>query len=377
MAEKRKLDGYQPFVRQVGHLSSLIVGACVLTHAVVMDVKPVQAQFYKDRNVTMMLNYGVGGTTDTEGRLFARHLSRHLAGNPPVVVVNRPGAGGLIGTNQLGLATKPDGQTFGFFTMDVTPPILGDPALRFNYHDFTVIAGVSQVSIAIGRTDIPPGMARVSDIAKAAELVAGGYGPTSDVTMRMRLLLETMDVKHRIIYGYRSAGDLMKALMQNELNFLILSMSGYLTQAEANIVKTKMGLPFWYLPRSVSVDGGYKKSDLLEKRGVRAFSVFYRDAFGKAPSGLQWEAFVYLQNLTSSLRRVVVMPPGSPDAAVSELRAAFEALGEDPAFIAEYEKIVGERPELVSAQEGQAILGQLKQMRPELVTVIKSTLEKK
>ena len=214
MAEKRKLDGCQPFVRQVGHLSSLIVGACVLTHAVGdgRQTGPGTVLQGPKRHHDAQLR---GWRHDRyRGSAFRSSPIEAFAGNPPVVVVNRPGAGGLIGTNQLGLATKPDGQTFGFFTMDVTPPILGDPALRFNYHDFTVIAGVSQVSIAIGRTDIPPGMARVSDIAKAAELVAGGYGPTSDVTMRMRLLLETMDVKHRIIYGYRSAGDLMKALRQ-------------------------------------------------------------------------------------------------------------------------------------------------------------------
>jgi tripartite-type tricarboxylate transporter receptor subunit TctC len=261
--------------------------------------------------------------------------------------------------------------------MDVTPPILGDPGLRFNYQDFVVIAGVSQVSVAIGRTDIQPGMTRAADIAKATEIIAGGYGPTSDVTMRMRLLLETMNVKYRIIFGYRSAGDLMTALMRNELNFLILSMSGFLTQADANIIKTGMGLPFWYLPRSVSVDGGYKKSELLEARGVRAFSSFYRDAFGKMPSGIQWETFVFLQNLTSSLRRVVVMPPNSPDAAVSEMRRAFAALGEDQNFVAEYEKVVGESPELVSAQEAQTILGQLRQVKPELIAVIKNTLDKR
>jgi hypothetical protein len=71
------------------------------------------------------------------------------------------------------------------------------------------------------------------------------------------------------------------------------------------------------------------------------------------------------------------MPPNSPPAALSEMRSAFVALGKDQSFLAEYEKVIGERLDLVSAQDAQIILGQLKQTSPEIVARIKDRVEKR
>ncbi|MGH6991632.1 MAG: hypothetical protein ACREE3_17165 [Stellaceae bacterium] len=85
---------------------------------------PANAQFYKGRSITMIINYGAGGNTDIEGRVFARHLSDHLAGKPNFVVIDKPGAGGLVGINYLGSgAVKADGLSFGFFTFNAVAPI--------------------------------------------------------------------------------------------------------------------------------------------------------------------------------------------------------------------------------------------------------------
>src|SRR5262245_47835085 len=74
------------------------------------------AQFYKGKTITMIVNYPAGGPTDIEGRIVAQHLPAHVPGNPTVVVRNVGGAGGLIGSNQLGEAS-PNGETIGFFTL--------------------------------------------------------------------------------------------------------------------------------------------------------------------------------------------------------------------------------------------------------------------
>src|SRR5215510_9531024 len=101
------------------------------------------AQFYKGKTVTMIINYPPGGPTDIEGRIVAQHLPAHIAGKPTMVVKNVGGAGGVIGTNQLADAA-PNGETFGFFTLDVVAQLLGSPALRVNYADFEIIAGVEE-----------------------------------------------------------------------------------------------------------------------------------------------------------------------------------------------------------------------------------------
>ena len=68
-----------------------------------------QAQFYKGKTITMIVNYPAGGPTDLEGRIVALHLPAHIPGNPTIVVKNVGGAGGLIGSNQLGEAA-PNGE---------------------------------------------------------------------------------------------------------------------------------------------------------------------------------------------------------------------------------------------------------------------------
>ena len=67
------------------------------------------------------------------------------------------GAGGIIGTNQLAEAS-PDGETFGFSTLNVLADALGDPALRTSYSDFVMIAGIESPLVVYIRKDAPPGI---------------------------------------------------------------------------------------------------------------------------------------------------------------------------------------------------------------------------
>lgn len=60
-----------------------------------------QAPFYQGKNITFLINFAAGGPTDIEGRIVARHLAKHIPGNPAVIVQNMPGAGGVTGINFL------------------------------------------------------------------------------------------------------------------------------------------------------------------------------------------------------------------------------------------------------------------------------------
>ena len=91
-----------------------------------------QAQFYKGKTITMIINYPAGGPTDIEGRIVAQHLPAHIAGKPNIIIKNVGGAGGVVGTNQLAEAA-PNGDTMGFFTIDVIAQFL--PDLRVEARD--------------------------------------------------------------------------------------------------------------------------------------------------------------------------------------------------------------------------------------------------
>ena len=72
--------------------------------------------FYKGKRLTLIINFAAGGPTDIEGRLLAKHLSKHIEGNPGIIVQNMDGAGGMVGAGYLGEVAPKDGTALGYFT---------------------------------------------------------------------------------------------------------------------------------------------------------------------------------------------------------------------------------------------------------------------
>src|SRR5437667_5113411 len=132
---------------------TILVVLALIVLAIVPD--SAHAQFYKGKTITMIVNYPAGGPSDIEGRIVAQHLPGHIAGKPTIVIKNVGGAGGVIGANQLGEA-PPNGETMGFFTLDMIAQIVGNPAIRTSYTDFVLIAGVENPLVVYARKDTPP-----------------------------------------------------------------------------------------------------------------------------------------------------------------------------------------------------------------------------
>jgi hypothetical protein len=78
--------------------AAVVVGVAALLSA------PARAQepFYKGKRLSILINFAPGGPTDIEGRLFAKHLARHIDGAPNLVIQNMEGAGGIVGAKYLG-----------------------------------------------------------------------------------------------------------------------------------------------------------------------------------------------------------------------------------------------------------------------------------
>lgn len=336
---------------------------------------PANAQFYAGKTITMLINYGAGGNTDIEGRVFARHLPDHLPGKPHIIVLDKPGAGGLVGMNYLGSgAVQADGMTFGFFTFNAVAPIVHDPALKVKVGDFAFIAGVSQYQAAYGRTDMAPGMKKPSDIVKAKLVYAAGYNPSTPQDTRLKITLGLIGAKFKMVTGFHSVGDINKAMMQNEVNFTASSMPAYQSQVLTNLIKPGIAMPFWYY-QVQDANGNFKKYPLLEKEGVRGYVDVYKEVHGgKMPSGPKWDAFVILNDIATSMLRFIVMPHGAPKEAVNEMRKAFAELVNDPAFVADYVRLIKVKPQLVSAEEGEQILNRLDHVSPAAVTALKQVV---
>src|SRR5215467_5576872 len=112
-------------------LASLLVASQARADAV--------ADFYRGKQVTLIVGYGPGGGYDVYARLFGRHLGRHLPGHPTVVVQNMPGAGSLRSVNYLYNVAPKDGTTIAHFARNM--PLLGmlgsNPNVQFDPRRFT------------------------------------------------------------------------------------------------------------------------------------------------------------------------------------------------------------------------------------------------
>lgn len=333
---------------------------------------PGHAQFYSGKTATMVINYGAGGTIDIEGRLFQRHLPKHIAGKPTIIAQNMPGAGGLTAVNALGkgVVGKPDGLTFGFFAFSPIAMVIGDPALQVNIADFSAIGGIGAWYVAYGRKDMLPGAQRPADMPKVEKMVyAGGYSPTSVHDVRMRLMLDLMGVKYKIIRGFQDVSAVNKAMLQNEVNFTAISLPGYENSTVPQVIDTGVALPLWQFPTS-GPNGSFLDKPGLTARGIQSYELVYRDAFGKMPSGPQFDAFILLNDVSAKLGRVILMPPGTPPAAVAEMRKAYVALASDEDFKAEYLKTVRVEADLAMPEDAAAVLDKLKAVGPAVVQVI-------
>ena len=127
-----------------GNLIAARTGAIVLALAAVLLVgapwvraEPV-ADFYRDKRVQIYVGYGVGGGYDSYARLIARHLGRHIPGQPGVVVQNMPGAGSLRAANFIFTRAPKDGTAIGTFSrnMILLAMLGGNAAVQFDPRQF-------------------------------------------------------------------------------------------------------------------------------------------------------------------------------------------------------------------------------------------------
>jgi len=102
-------------LRTFAALALLLVAADTRADAV--------ADFYRGKQVNVIVGYGTGGGYDVYARLFARHLARHIPGNPTVVVQNMPGAGSLRSVNYIYNTAAKDGTAIATFARDM--PLIG------------------------------------------------------------------------------------------------------------------------------------------------------------------------------------------------------------------------------------------------------------
>lgn len=323
--------------------------------------QPALAQFYKGKTITMIVNYPAGGPTDIEGRVVALHLPDHIPGNPAVIVKNVGGAGGVIGSNQLGEAS-PNGSVIGFFTLDIPGQVMGNPAMKTKYSDFALIAGVESPLVVYMRRDTPPGIKTAEDLLKARDFKALSLNAQNSNTLNQDIALDILGIKYQAVPAYRGLKEVETAILENIGQLANSSLSGWTGSIEPTM--KDLVLPLWQL--SSRKNGAYPRSKALPN--MQTFEEFYAKVKpGKSLAGnLAYEAMRAVSDPQLAMFRVSLMPPKASPEAVATMRSAFAEMWKDPKFLADYSNIIKTEPILVTGAEGQEILSGVASVRPEV-----------
>src|SRR5579862_514314 len=131
-------------VHRVGlfHLLSGLACACKLVLPTEAFADPV-ADFYRGRNVNLMIGVNVGGSYDRDARLVARYLGSHLPGNPTIVPQNMIGGGGIVMANYLQTIAPRDGTAIGMIPNTlVANQLVGMTSVRYDMGKFHWIGSI-------------------------------------------------------------------------------------------------------------------------------------------------------------------------------------------------------------------------------------------
>jgi tripartite-type tricarboxylate transporter receptor subunit TctC len=286
--------------------------------------------FYQGKRLTILINFAPGGPTDIEGRLLAKYLGRHIDGQPLIVVQNKDGAGGLVGTNYLGEVAPRDGSMAGYVTGAAWKFVTAPESHRVDFRSFEFIGYQPGNAVYYARADIPPGLKQPADILKTTDVVAGGLAVESAKDFLIRLTLDMLGVPYRYVTGYRSSATARLALERGEINLHAESTPSFFAVVEPGLVRTGKVIPLYYDPDCNGET--FSTPRVMQGSSIAPFPEFYRALKGRLPSGLRWDAYRTNLAVDAAMLRTIVMPPGSPPAAVAALRTALARLNNDKEY---------------------------------------------
>lgn len=330
--------------------------------ALALLATPIFGQdFYRGKRVNIVVSFAAGGLYDSHARLLARHMAKHVPGNPSFIVQNMPGAGGVVATNYMYNLAKRDGLTIG----TVFRNLALDQALReakgekvlYNSGNFGWIGSTSrEVSSCIARHDTP--FKTVKDlIGSSRPLIAGGSGPGSDTDDFPKLLNATLGTNFKLISGFPGAAGIYPAMERGEAENMCGTWSAH-----------KALRPDWFRDRFVNpiVYMSMERNAELDSMGAPWIFDLVKDP----KTRLLWE--------TRLIPNVMAWPffttPGVPPELTGLLRKAFMATMKDPAYLSEGKKMMLEiNP--VSGEEIEKVLKRISSVPRDLLRELAKIVE--
>src|SRR5688572_15600040 len=296
------------------------VATVVLASALMTLNAPGWAQEnFAGKTVTLTIGYGPGSGNDIYGRLIARHLGKHIPGQPNVVPQNMPGAGSFKAANYLFQAAPKDGTAIGYISQTAaTEELLGSQAIQFKTAQFNWIGRIGSYN----NVTIFWHTSRIKTIADALKLdsTMGATGVGSAVYIYPNMMNKVLGTKFRIVSGYQGTAQTSLAMERGEVD----------------------GVTIGWFPVKTN------KRDWVEQKNISILVQFLTERHADLPdvptivelarSPEEKQLFALFAN-DGEVGKAILAPPGVPAATVAMLRRAFEAMTKDPEYIADAEKL--------------------------------------
>jgi tripartite-type tricarboxylate transporter receptor subunit TctC len=277
------------------------------------------ASFYRGKTVQAVVGYPAGSTFELYLRMFARHVGKHIPGNPNVVIQHMPGAGSLTATSHLANVAAKDGSVFGMPNpVNTIEPLLDPARTKFDPTQFSWIGNLNTETstCSFWANDI-----KTLDDLRKREVTVGSTGPASGSTIDAVIISQLLGLKLKVVTGYRVINDIKIAAERGEVDgFCGLLVSAlktdFVTEWKSGRISVPVQMGLTKHPDIPNVPNAY---DLVTKEEDRQL---FQLIFGPWAYG-----------------RPMFMPPGVPAERLAAMRAAFKATLSDPEFISETQKI--------------------------------------
>jgi tripartite-type tricarboxylate transporter receptor subunit TctC len=279
------------------------------------------ADFYKGRTVTVLASFDATGGFGLYAKQVADHIGKHIPGNPRVMPQYMPGAGGLKGANYFYNVSPRDGTVIA--TLSQTGPLFQrlkgqEGGFRYDFAKMAWLGRLTTMEAAVmGRS--ASGLTTLDSLKKTG-LVACATGKSHQGYINAQSLAEVLDLKMKIVTGYKGSSDQLLAIERDECNMLVLSWDTWKTRGQ-RLVRDKVVTPLALvaLERSEELPGVPATPELTtnpDEKRVLSFIASY-----------------------ASIGRAYALPPEVPADRVAAMQKAFVATYRDKEFLAATQKL--------------------------------------
>ena len=282
-----------------------------------------QESFYKGRVIRLVVGFAAGGGFDTNARIIARHMGKHVPGNPSIIVENMTGAGSQIAANYVYKAAKPDGLTIGTFAGGlIMNQLFEKPGIEFDARRF-VYLGVPLKSPSVCALTGASGITSIEKwFASKTPIKLGGLSPGNTTDDVPKILKATTGLPVQVVSGYKGTSAIRLAAESGEVAGGCWDWVGvkagwhkHLEAGEVVVVLQVTPTPLQDLP-NVPLAINFARGDNARK----LIQVGIHDQ--------------------EQLLRLYVLAPGTPKQRIDILREGFQETMKDPAFISEMGKAI-------------------------------------